>query len=155
MAQPVRHIEPAPHWDLDEENVLDNVPGPTFKLGGEEFHCMAVPPLGVLPRMWAAGRVDDRGRQVIDTPDVINFIEDVLCVELPTITTRQPLDEAGDVDGNADPIEVEELQPCDDVMRWRILCGDKSRPIDAQVVGELVGKLLTFYGQRPTRASGR
>lgn len=138
------------HMDFDEQvpDFAGEV-GPTFELGGETFHCLACPPGGVLARLWSASRVDDRGRQVYNNPDLINFVADVLADQLPVA-------DVADWDGEGEaPAQVMVLEDCDDVARWDTLMADKSRPIPTEVIGNVVMWLAEYYADRPTNPPAR
>lgn len=137
------------HRNFDEERAADAGPeidGPTFELGGETFHCMAIPAGGVLPRVLNAVRFDDRGRRVYNAPDLVRFIEDVLCEEMQVPQAPPPSDDAA-------PALVEAVmvtQPVDDVERWTALMEDKKRPVPIETLGNVVMWLIEFYTDRPT-----
>lgn len=146
--RPARLIPVADHRNFDAEDWEFPAAGPVFELGGETFHCVPFPAGGTLARLAASVRVNDRGVQIYDAPNLVNFIEDVLAEELPA---EQPLPP----EAPADSVPVEEMQPCDDIARWRVLMADKKRPIPLQIVGEIVGWLSNWYTDRPTQPSGR
>lgn len=126
--------------DFDEG--LDPLPteGPTFKLGGEEFHCVPLPPAGAtLALVRAVGR-DERGRQVYNLPDIDAFVHSCL------IEKRVVKAEGSDV-------EVEE--DADDIARWEALLMDKSRPIPISALGGVLMWLQAEYLNRPTGPSAR
>jgi hypothetical protein len=134
------------HRNFDESEAFAAIPpaGPEFELGGETFHCVACPAGGTLSRLVAAAKVDERGRQAVNNPDLALFIEDVLAEELAVPQERPDDAEEGWEPGPA------VVEPCDDVPRWRVLMDDKSRPIPAQVIGDICTWLFEWYSQRPT-----
>lgn len=146
--QPTRLTPIGDHRDFDADRPELPAEGPTFRLGGEDFHCVPAPAGGTLARLYAAARVDDRGRQIFDAPNLTLFIEDVLAEELPTKVT---------IEGEGDEVatEVVEMQPCDDVERWRALMVDKKRPVEISLLGDVVVWLSGWYTDRPTQPSGR
>jgi len=151
--QPARRApEPPPHWDFDDEPHDAPKVGPTFTLGGETFHCLPALAGGVLPRLMNAVRVDERGRQVYNNPDILLFMEDVLAISLP-VMIEQPVPE--DAPDGTEPIEVEAWEPCDDVARWDALMFDKARPQELERIGRIMLKLTEFYTNRPTNPSAR
>lgn len=139
----------ASHRNFDEDMPRQDDEGPSFKLGDEEFHCMACPPGGVLPRVMSAARFDDRGRRVFNAPDIAMFIEDVLCDEM--LVPQAPADT---VDGTGAEVALVEgvmvLQPVDDVERWKALMEDKKRPIPIERLGDIMLWLIEYYTDRPT-----
>lgn len=145
MAQPrhqiPRRVERVRSFDSTVADLPDV--GPEFELGGETFHCLPMPAGGVLPRLTRAVGVDDRGRSVTN-PDILLFMEEVLCEEM--------LLPQADVESEDAPLV---LQPCDDLARWRALMDDKKRPVEASVLVDVVLWLVEWYGDRPTRPSGR
>ena len=151
-----RQIPAAPDWDFDDEAPAEYEPGPTFSLGGEKFHCMAVPPLGAIWRLEGTNIIDRRRGQILSAvPDAIGFVEDVLCVELPAEVQPEPepvVVAEGEEKPAAKPA-VLVMEPCDDVERWKILLDDKSRPIKSEKLAEIVNRLYAYYGNRPTNAS--
>jgi hypothetical protein len=156
--QPVRRTaEPPPHWDFDEDPHEQPELGPTFTLGGELFHCLPALAGGVMPRLMNAMRLDDRGRQVYNNPDILLFMEDVLAVELPVMRPNPAYSEVQDADAEAVtvPEEIEVWEPCDDVERWQALMFDKTRPQELERIGKIMFKLTEFYTGRPTQPSGR
>jgi len=126
---------------------------PSFKLGGEEFTCLAMPPGAVLTRLAASVSRDERGRQVYNLPDMNLFIEDCLITERIIEPTQADIDDAED---NAPAAIVEEA---DDVERWRSLMEDPKRPIPIKVIADVVIFLQGWYSRgsndRPTRPSVR
>lgn len=125
---------PAAHRDFDSDDDTPQRAGPTFKLGGEEFRCVAELAGAVLPNLVRSIAVDDRGKPV-SSPDVMRFMEDVIAEELP-------------VEGDG-----EVWEPCDDLERWRALMRDKRRPIHAEKLAAVVGWLIDWYTGRPTKPS--
>jgi hypothetical protein len=145
----------APFWNFDDDIPAGPKEGPTFQLGGEEFRCVPVPPGGAVLRLVSAIGRDERGRQVYNLPDINAFIEDCLLEEHVVTQLSQPTDEQGDPDGNADPIEVVVTEATDDLARWRVLMGDKKRPIPIKTLGDVLMRLQEHYTERPTERSGR
>lgn len=99
--------------------------GPTFDLGGEKFHCVALPPGGVMSRLTGTGT------------NVATFIEDCL-LEFRIVASVN-----GD-DGDA------VVEKTDDVERWRKLMADKERPMPVELLVDIVIHLSKEYGERPT-----
>jgi hypothetical protein len=130
---------------------------PTFKLGGEEFTCLAMPPGGVLTRLAAAISRDERGRQVYNLPDMNLFIEDCLITE--RIIEPEPIVVDADAEPDETPEPVAVIENADERERWRALMDDPKRPIPIRVVADVVIFLQNWYskdsGARPTRPSGR
>ena len=147
-----RAPEPAPHWDFDDATPEPRRAGPSFTLGGEVFHCVDRLAGGVLPRLMSAMRVDERGRQLYNNPDVLLFMEDVIALERPVMKTVEQPDDVDDLVG---PSEVEVWEACDDLVRWQALMFDKARPIDIARIGEVMFRLTTYYTERPTSPSAR
>lgn len=169
-------IPSAPSWDFDDDDEVEEYePGPTFTIGGETFHCMAVPPLGAIWRLEGTNIIDrKRGVVLSAVPDAIGFVDDCLAIELPQ-EPQPPRPVAGDaavVDEGAEPgpepapdpdaviaaaggrwVGDLYLSPCDDVARWKALVDDKRRTYKAEKVGEIVARLYSWYGNRPTNAS--
>lgn len=173
---PARPIPTAPSWDFDDDEPGGYEPGPTFKLGGEVFHCMAIPPLGAMWRLEGTNVIDRRRGVILSAvPDAIGFIEDCLAIELPQ--DPQPPrpglagNESNGYGGDEEPARPAPdpdaviavaggrwvgdvyLAPCDDVARFKALIDDKARPIHAARLGDVVSKLYAHYGNRPTNAS--
>lgn len=67
----------------------------TFELNGEEFRCLPIAPAGVLNRLTACVRMDDRGRQTFDGLNLLAFLEGVLVEE--DVPKLQRLTDARDV----------------------------------------------------------
>lgn len=144
-AQRLRISSSSGHRNFDDDAPELPLDGPVFELGGETFHCMPCPPAGVLPRLMAAGRVDEHGRQQSNTPDLIMFIEDVLADELPVEVKPSAEGEEPSV----------AFEPCDDIERWRALVKDRRRPVHATVILKIVLWLAEEYAERPTEPSSR
>lgn len=147
--QPTRITPIADYRDFDQGQPELPPEGPEFQLGGEKFHCVPAPAGGTLSRLAAAVRVDERGRQIYDAPNLTLFVEDVLAEERP-----QPVEAPAPVNGDEPAAEVLEIQPCDDVERWRALMADKKRPVHISVLGDIVVWLSNWYTDRPTQPSG-
>lgn len=126
--------------------------GPVFELGGEEFHCLPVPPAGAVLDLVQAISRDDRGRTVYNVPDIDTFIRACL------VEKRYAMQPApADVEGKQDPeAQVEVVEDCDDVARWAALLHDKKRLIPSSVIGDLYLWLQEQYASdRPTQRSVR
>lgn len=149
MTQPTRLVPVADHRNFDDGAEAIPEFGPSFELGGETFHCVPAAPGAVLARLMASVRVDERGRQVYDAPNLVLFVEDVLAEEMPV---EQPATVNEDGSENAPAMVVE---PVDDVERWRALMKDKKRPVQIKVIGDIVLWLNGWYTDRPTQPSGR
>lgn len=150
--QPTRLIPTADHrnFDLDQPKLPER--GPTFELGGEEFHCVPCPAGQTLARLYSSARINDRGQQVFDAPNMQIFIEDVLAEFLPVDVSVPPPDDAPE---GTEATIVTEMQPCDDIARWRALMADKARPIHISVIGNVLVWLSGWYTDRPTEPSGQ
>lgn len=149
MVQRPRLTPVADYRDFDEG--APEVPqfGPKFMLGGEEFHCVPAAAGGTIASVMSSVRVDERGRQVYDAPNLVLFVEDVIAEEMPV---EQPA--AVNDDGTeSDPVMV--LQPIDDVERWKALMRDKRRPVPVETLGNIAMWLIGWYTDRPTQPSGR
>ena len=105
--------------------------GPTFILGGETFHCVALPPGGVMSRLTGTGT------------NVATFIEDCLLEfrAVASLNGDEPMDAV--------------VEKTDDVERWRKLMADKERPIPVELLVDVVIYLSKEYGERPTVRSRR
>lgn len=119
------------NFDLELDRYTKDLPteGPTFNLGGEQFHCMPLPPGGVMSRLSGTGT------------NVATFIEDCL-MKFRTI------------ESNGDTIDAV-VEPTDDVERWRKLMADDDRPIPVELLVDVVIYLSKEYGERPTVRSRR
>lgn len=129
----------AEHWNFDDDHPAVPVEeGPSFTLGGETFRCLPALAGGTIPAIVAATRLDNRGKNAVSNPDLLQFIEDCLIIEerLPDPT-----------DDNPDQTRTEVT---DDVARWQALMADKRRPIQAQTVGDIATRLVEHYTKRPT-----
>lgn len=138
--------------DFDDEVPEPRTLGPSFKMGGEEFHCVGKLAGATLMLLGRIVGTDARGRAVRD-PALLEFMEGVIAEELPVMRTPDAL--APDDGPGGEAAEVEVWEPCDDLERWRALLEDKARPIEAEKLGEVIGWLIEVYTDRPTRASGR
>jgi hypothetical protein len=139
----------APHWNFDDDIPEGPKEGPSFKLGGEEFRCVPVPPGGAVLRLVSAIGRDERGRQVYNLPDINAFIEDCLLEEHVVLNYPEATPEGEEPQG------VEVVEATDDLARWRALMGDKKRPIPIKTLGDVLMRLQEHYTERPTERSGR
>lgn len=123
--------------------------GPTFTLVGQEFRCLPGMPAGGLQRIAMAVRVNDRGEQVYDSPNVIRFLEDAL-------VTRLWVEEPAPDDAPEGTAPGGHWEPADDRARFRALVDPPEAPeelIEIEELGEIMDWLLEEYQGRPTSRS--
>lgn len=119
------------HRNFDAEMKPIPKEGPTFELGGETFHCLPMPPGGVIARLDGSGM------------NVANWIRDCL-LEHAEVTSHTE-------EGGTTTV----LEDVDDVERWNALMVDKDRPVPVQQLIDILSWLNEEYGERPTRLSRR
>lgn len=152
MANQRASIDPPPmYFDMDAEAEELPKEGPTFKMGGEEFHCLPMVPGAALNRVMSGVKTDASGRNVISLPDVTLFIEECLIDERIIEVPPEKPAKAGDDWVPGEPTVVTE--DADDVTRWQKLLEDKKRSPTAKQLYALQGHLIAAYTERPTQAS--
>lgn len=153
------------HHDFDAKRKKTDPkkPGPSFTLCEQEFHCLPALPGGVVNTMALAIRVDDRGRQVYNAPNVVAFIHD-------TLRTREWVEwkfsnEEGSGPDDADELSDEQKQsirddqgywlPADDRQRFMAIIDGNEDIVELPLLVDIMNALSEDYGERPTQRSKR
>ena len=152
-----------PFVDYDEERrrVDPKKPGFTFRLCDQDFACLPALPGATLIAMAQAIRLDQRGRQVFNAPDVIGFIHDALRERewidwqfvpdeddvMPSDLTEEQRTSITDNGGY--------WEPADDRQRFQRICDGTEDIVELELLVKIMGDISEFYGERPTRRSKR
>lgn len=153
-------MSPSPaHFDADAERkrVDPKLPGPTFTLCGQEFSCLPALPGATSQRMVMAIRVGDRGRQVLDAPNLIGFIEESLIARrwVPWEFEGDPEESLNDEQRQSIIDEQGYWEPADDRTRFIAITEGTEDVVDIEDLGKVFSFLSEWYGERPTRRSKR
>jgi hypothetical protein len=166
------------NYDETRKRVDEKKRGFDFILCGEEFVCLPVIPAGAMQRMALSLRLDEKGRQVYNAPDVVGFIEDCLRKRewIPVVnvngtkaitTTDASVTPADAADDDFLDLSEEQRQtiedeggywePADDRERFRRLIAEDNTEdlIELPVLAEIMNDISEAAAERPTKRSKR
>lgn len=140
----------------DEPDPSATAEGPVFDLGGETFHCVPTPPADTFYLLQRAA-VNAKGQPLnVTSPDVLHFLEEVICEEMliddPAQNGDGPTEE--EIAAGAEPpARVQVWAKVDDLDRWHALLQRKRNPPHADKLLTVCLWLISEYTGRPTTPS--
>lgn len=151
------------HHDFDakRKKIDPKKKGPDFTLCEQDFACLPALAGATVNAMALAIRIDDRGRQVYNAPNVIAFIHD-------TLITRRWVE--WEFSGDTGPDDADDLseeqkqsirddkgywEPADDRTRFMKIVEGTDDIVELETLIDVMNTLSEDYGERPTQRSKR
>jgi hypothetical protein len=151
------------HHDFDSKRkkIDPKKEGPSFTLCEQEFHCLPALSGATVNAMALAIRVDDRGRQVYNAPNVIAFIHDCLAQRL-WVKWEYEGETGPDAAEGLKPEQIESIRDekgywevVDDRARFMKIVEGNEDIVELETLIEIMNALSEDYGERPTQRSKR